>query len=366
MQNRPKLSLCLIAKDEEQFINRCLKSVGGLASEIILLDTGSQDQTINIAKEYGAKIFCIPWPGDFSKARNIAQSHATGQWILILDADEELDCESKAVVEQLIQGEHVCYYVNRRHYFLGVDDTSGKVGFHKTQHGDEYSYLQETRDLRLFPNDPKIQFSGRLHEGIEESAWGQGYKTLESSIVVHHYGPLKSKSEQANKLAHYLELSRLKWEESFGSWKAAIEYAQALQESGQSAEGLKLLIGLSSTEPSSPEFWYFLGKMQSAVSEHENAIASFAKAIELGPTYYPSYFGLGSSLLQIGHFDDAAACLAEAVRLDPANPNIWVALGMSQNKRGKTEEANRCFDECLRLVPGFPAALTAKKGTDPI
>ena len=117
------LSICMMVKDEEKNLQRCLPSLNGLADELVVVDTGSSDSTIKIAKSFGAKIFEHPWENDFSKHRNQSMDHASGDWILIVDADEELfykdnssavtlkswlaeipkDCMSAAIVLQDIQ-----------------------------------------------------------------------------------------------------------------------------------------------------------------------------------------------------------------------------------------------------------------------
>ncbi len=87
----PTLSLCMIVKNEEKHLARCLSSVKDVADEIVIVDTGSTDKTIEIAESFSAKIFHFDWVNDFSAARNFALSKCTGDWILYLDADEELN-----------------------------------------------------------------------------------------------------------------------------------------------------------------------------------------------------------------------------------------------------------------------------------
>src|SRR5690348_3827247 len=89
------ISLCMIVKNEEKYLERCLKSVEGVVDEIIIVDTGSTDQTTEIAEKFGAKILRYQWNDDFSSARNYSLKNAKCDWILILDADEELDIQSK-------------------------------------------------------------------------------------------------------------------------------------------------------------------------------------------------------------------------------------------------------------------------------
>lgn len=86
----PSVSVCMMVKDEEENLGRCLKSIERLADEIIVVDTGSKDDTVRIAESFGARVFHHPWEFNFSKHRNQSISYATKDWIFIIDADEEL------------------------------------------------------------------------------------------------------------------------------------------------------------------------------------------------------------------------------------------------------------------------------------
>ena len=88
--HRGSISVCMIARDEEEHIAEALASVKDLADEMIVVDTGSKDATILEAKRHGAKVYEIHWNNDFSEARNFALSKATKEWILVLDADERV------------------------------------------------------------------------------------------------------------------------------------------------------------------------------------------------------------------------------------------------------------------------------------
>ncbi|CAN5545669.1 hypothetical protein BH11ARM1_BH11ARM1_10140 [soil metagenome] len=85
---RPTLSVCVIVRDEAQHLDRCLKSIASIANQIVVVDTGSTDETVEIAKKYGALVEEIAWPDDFAAARNFALNLATGDWVLSIDADE--------------------------------------------------------------------------------------------------------------------------------------------------------------------------------------------------------------------------------------------------------------------------------------
>jgi glycosyltransferase involved in cell wall biosynthesis len=100
----------MIVKDEEANLNSCLDSVRTLVDEIIVVDTGSTDKTTEIARSYGAIIHVFPWNNDFSSARNESLKYATGEWILVLDADEVLDVNDHASIRQLIAAKGVDAY----------------------------------------------------------------------------------------------------------------------------------------------------------------------------------------------------------------------------------------------------------------
>lgn len=361
MEKAPTLSVCLITKNEEQFLERCLASVEGVADEIILVDTGSTDSTMEIAKKFNAKIFEIDWPNDFSAARNISLSYASGDWILVIDADEALAQESKHTLISALSGPKDCCYLKRRHYMALAARENVSGGLKETAYGDAYASEQWTKDLRFFPNDKRIKFAGRVHEGIEGSVWGSGIPTRTLEVVLDHFGFLKSEKEKLAKLDSYLALSRAKWSEAPSCWKAGADYADSLLQAGRGPEALAVLASFTESSPSAPEYWFFLGKAQMAVGAHEEAIASLGRAIELGPAYHPAYFALGRALFDIGHFDSSAVCFQEAVRFMPEDPFVLVHLAMTHVGRRDLAAAKKTVEQCLSLVPGFSPALAAQQ-----
>ena len=96
------LSLSMIVRDEEQKLGTCLESVKGFCDELVVVDTGSSDNTIAIAKEAGARVEAIEWPGDFTPARNKALEFVSGDWVLVLDADEQLVDSVKPALQALM------------------------------------------------------------------------------------------------------------------------------------------------------------------------------------------------------------------------------------------------------------------------
>lgn len=87
----PRLSLCMIARDSARTLPACLTSIGPWVDEMIVVDTGSLDETRDIARNFGARVFEFPWIDDFSAARNESLRHAHGEWLIWMDSDDTID-----------------------------------------------------------------------------------------------------------------------------------------------------------------------------------------------------------------------------------------------------------------------------------
>ena len=146
---RPRLSAVLIARDEEAVLARCLDSLRGAVDEVVLLDTGSSDRTVALARERGAAVHEAEWPEDFALARNAALAHATGDWVLWIDADEELVAAPERV-RALLSAGHAAYEVEVENL---VDERPD---------GDRFTHL----GLRLFRRGPETGWAGRVHEQV--------------------------------------------------------------------------------------------------------------------------------------------------------------------------------------------------------
>jgi glycosyltransferase involved in cell wall biosynthesis len=172
------LSLCMIVKNEEKMLAGCLESAKNIIDEIIIVDTGSTDRTIEIAKQYGAKIYYFEWTNDFSEARNESIKYSTSKWILYLDADERLTPTSQNEIRTLLKtsAEEVgAYYVTIESDHRQLDNSTEK-------HRGSYP--------RLFKNlgYPNIKFMGRVHEQISPSIISMNKITLPSDLVIEHLG----------------------------------------------------------------------------------------------------------------------------------------------------------------------------------
>jgi tetratricopeptide (TPR) repeat protein len=173
---KPRLSVCMIVKNEERFLGQCLASVRDIADELIIIDTGSTDRTVEIAREHGAQVGHFEWCNDFAAARNASIAPATGDWILFLDADEELSPAEKKSLPYLMSQQGISLY---------------RLPIIDSHRGEESkSYVP-----RLFINPPGLQFVGCIHEGVIThieliaEKWNVSSDFGELKIIHHGYAP---------------------------------------------------------------------------------------------------------------------------------------------------------------------------------
>ncbi|MCX7735727.1 MAG: glycosyltransferase [Candidatus Kapabacteria bacterium] len=188
----PKISVCLIVKNEEKMLPDCLKSVQSYVEEIIVVDTGSQDRTKEIAKSFGCKIFDFTWNRNFAEARNFSLSKATSEFILVLDADERL--------------------INPEELKIAIRSSQPDTGGWFVEIHSESGINQNTPDnyknslVRLFINHPNVKYQGRIHEQIVESILKNGYKLENTNIRIRHLGYKNTEVDLRNKQLRNLEL----------------------------------------------------------------------------------------------------------------------------------------------------------------
>ncbi len=180
---KPTLSACMIVKNEEKFLPQCLKSIKDVVDEIIIVDTGSTDRTVEIAKSFGAKVYHHPWRNSFSEARNNSLSYATCDWILQIDADEALEQADIPLLHKLMN-DNSCNVI-----FVAI--------YSELPGGQAKHYFQ-----RIFRR-------GRAHfEGIVHNQLIFEGKALQSEIRLYHYGYNLSEREMQKKYKRTGDLLR--------------------------------------------------------------------------------------------------------------------------------------------------------------
>ncbi|MBS4219336.1 glycosyltransferase family 2 protein [Bacillus sp. FJAT-49711] len=181
----PFISLCMIVKNEEKVLKRCLESIHNHVDEIIIADTGSTDSTKEIAKLYTTNIYDFDWINDFSEARNFVQSKAKGQWIIYLDADEYVDNENlKQTIQHLRESEET---INYDAYVVTQINFVGNVG----------GNVGQCPTIRIYKNDSNIYFHRKIHEQLfkKEGQLSIGFLGLK----IYHSGYLSDTTEGKNK-----------------------------------------------------------------------------------------------------------------------------------------------------------------------
>ncbi len=219
-----RISLCMIVRDEEEWLGRCLAAVQDGVDEMIIVDTGSRDATVEIARSFGATVLFHEWTGDFSEARNIGLNAASGDWIVWLDADE-IFAEGDAAKMRELAGRtwRECYRMDMVHFLGDADD--GEQAMHAP--------------WKLFRNRPEYRFKDRIHEQIGHAF--PGYLLDErfehAPLRIDHYGYLgqvrvdRGKSDRNLKLL----LSQLEDGEdsAFVHFNVGSEYSVILTEEAQ-------------------------------------------------------------------------------------------------------------------------------------
>ena len=172
---RPRVSLTMIVRDEERNLPACLASAAGLFDETVVVDTGSKDRTVEVARSFGARVFEFPWVDDFAAARNAALGHATGDYAFWLDADDVIEPHQRerlrALIAQLGEVGPTAYVVR-----CSCDPGDGAGGATVVDH------------VRLFPRRPGVRWSYRVHEQILPALREAGIPVRWSEVTVRHTG----------------------------------------------------------------------------------------------------------------------------------------------------------------------------------
>lgn len=305
-ENFQRLSLCMIVKNEEEILPRCLKSVCSLVDEIIIVDTGSTDLTLSVAKDFCAQIFSFAWDDNFSSARNYSLDQASGDWILVLDADEILAFDSAAQFKLLINSN------NAEAYFIRV------VSLLRTSYGIE---TDEYLMLRLFRNRPEYRFSGAIQEQVYPS-------------VINHAG---ANSVKQAPLTIYHDGY----------------HSEIISKPSRNLQVIKKALGQN---PREPFLLYSLGCEYFLSEKYEEALETFQQAltfISTGIGYTPDIIiKLGLCFYRVGKIPEIVRLLDSLRDISPLSPEVLFLSGLINLESGNLTETERNIKECLEALPG--------------
>ena len=304
------LALAMIVKDEEEHLGRCLEAAAPWVDQIVVVDTGSTDRTVEIALQHGAQVLHHEWSGDFAAARNVSFEAVTCDWVMYLDADEVLVAGEGPKLRALLG------HVWREAFFLVETNYTGAL-----EDGTAVTH----NALRVFRNRPEYRFEGRMHEQIAQHLPAGLPERVELTPVrIDHYGYLGVVRDTKDKGARNIELLERQEAEqgpsAFLHYNLGSEYAAA-------------------------------GDKRAALDRFRNAWALLEGRSDLRRFgFVPSLAGRFVKALRIcGHGEEAIAKGDAILDLFPAFTDIVLEQAFAARDLGELERAAALFERCLEL-----------------
>ncbi|MEB3159747.1 MAG: glycosyltransferase, partial [Synechococcus sp.] len=344
------LSLNMIVRDEAERIEACLASVQGFAGEMVVVDTGSTDDTVRIAKAAGARVEVQPWPGDFAPARNAALEFVSGDWVLVLDADEQLLPGAIPALNALMSQPDVLV-INLLRYERGATMAP-------------YSSVS-----RLFRRHPRIRWSRPYHSMIDDSVEAllkdePTWRIIDcgTPALMHDgYRPeLLAGSDKQQRLREAME----QWlADEPGNAYACAKLGALEVACGKPERGIALLReGLNSLEETGErhaeryELLLHLAMAQRDL-DREQAIATYRQAMKLPIETRLSLgarLNLAALLMETEQLDEAISLTTVATQQAPEVALGWYNLGLMQRRQGDLAAAIEAYNEALKRHPNHP------------
>ncbi len=352
-----KLSLCMIVRDEQEMLPGCLTSLKEAVDEMVIVDTGSTDATVEIARSFGAKVIFHEWTGSFAEARNVSLEAASGDWLLCLDADEVLVREDVGLLRSLTgRTWREAFYLSETNYTGELDD--GTAVTHNA--------------LRLFRNRPEYRYEGRLHEQIAHRLPAFLPERMEASGVrIEHYGYLGAVRDSREKSRRNIELLRMQEAEGVDSaflhYNLGSEHAAAGEPAAAVVE-LERAWTMMQADPGGQEFAPALTsrlvKALRASGRPADAIARADEGLERFPGFTDLVLEQALSELALENPARARELLERCIAMGDAVGGYTATVGSGsyipvvhlaelERGRGELEAAIGLLERCLREHPTF-------------
>ncbi|MFZ3101129.1 MAG: glycosyltransferase [Desulfitobacteriaceae bacterium] len=349
-----RISLTMIVRNESLHLADCLESVKDKVDEIIIVDTGSTDDTISIAERYTPNVYTYPWHNDFSAARNFALEHASGTWILALDADEEVQCQASFSFHSLINREK-----DKEAFLLPllnpISDST-----------EEYNTFYV---LRLFRNNGNYQYIGKIHEQVSIPDQ-QKVGLAVGPTIKHKLLPLKIRHQKRNRNLHLLKkASQADPHNPFLHYYLGVEWLM-LDKPGYALPFLQKAYSSLSDDHllfRAPTLKYLLISLR-ALGRLDEALSLCLEASLRYPNFTDIFYlgGLlleekGEYLIALKWFNQAIDCGTPPALLSHLTGSesflAYYHLGFCYEKLGKTPEAGGAYETALELNPKYPYPL---------
>ncbi len=361
IRKKGTLSVCMIVKNEEQHMARCLRSLGPVADEMIVVDTGSTDRTKDIARAFGAKVYDFAWTNDFSAARNFSLEKASGDWVLVYDADEVLSPLDYSNLFDILRAgtkHKAAYSLVTRNYTMNTPQgwTANKGQYPKEEAGSGW---MPTAKVRLFVNDPRVRFEGPVHEVVEHSLLRAGIPVKACAVPVHHYGRLNVEKTAA-KAEEYYVLGKKKLEEKGGSHRALRELAIQAGELGKYEEAIELwkrLIAQGARGEDLTLAQFNMGSYYFVLENYEDALAMSKKVLELDPTMKENIIVYACSELCVGDVKMAIPALKKIPDEGADYPQAIAALMIAHLLNGDRDDGIACIRKLHGIQVNVPEYL---------
>ena len=355
----------MIVKNEEDWIARAVSSVISIVSEVIIVDTGSTDRTLERVEAFSPRIIQSEWSDHFGNVRNISIAAASHPWILVLDADECIAASDLAELEKAMEGPDDGYSLNQRNYVYQNHVHGWEPNTSDYEEGRSYPGFVDNPLIRFFRNDPQLRFRGAVHEIVDPTRLPESLRFSSVPVVIHHFGKVRGEDRVVAKQHLYLKLGKKKLEEDPTNAKAYMDYGIQLQELKQHANAREPF--LKAFELSGNP----LSLLHCAISEknlghHEAAGELLCRASDLGLDTFELHLERGNVFLELGDHEKALDCYRNCLKRSIGNPVATFNIGLTHKKMGDLDKAASYYRRARHLDPAFaePALELAAICTD--
>lgn len=355
----PTLALSMIVRNAAELLPACLASARGSVDEMVLADTGSEDHTIEVAQQHGARVVSIGWNNDFAEARNRALAEIKSDWVLVLDADEQLDPAAGRVLPGLVGDAAVAgYQVTIRNYVLSLED---RIWDRAAKANDSLlpaalacpGYVDH-ENVRLFRRHPAVYFTGRVHESVGPSIEKSRGKLAPATFCIHHLGLAADPETRARKNILYRELGHQKLQDTPNNAQAHLEVGLVEMDNfGNLQEALARFADAARLKPGWGMAWFFEGVALLKLDRFAEALECFRQAERRGHTTALLAEIKGDAHYNLGQYAEARASYEVALRRERGNPLFESKLGLAVVRDGQVEKGLRLIEHAVLSKPGI-------------
>lgn len=346
------ISLVLTIKNERQFLPSCLQNLRPLASEIIVVDSGSTDGGPEIARNEGCRVFDFKWIDDFSAARNFSIAQARYDWILWMDPDEGIDSSHfKSVFDLIHRDERAFTFTSRNYTHRRSSEAWRKCEGEFPKWEKNIEGYWEAHSIKLFRNSPEIRFQGRVHETVRYSL-PKDYLVPSPEIpIIHHYGNLEEIVEAKKKKSFYLGLAKSEPTESPNYGFAQFCVGRDAAEKGNYSEACVALEIAAQFEPEKTDIHNNLGFVYLQLNRLSQAEKSLERCLQLDPEFSEAWLNRGVIRMQMMNFSEALTMIDRAIATYPLFAAAWRARGQCLAQLRLFDEAEVSFRRAMALRP---------------